>query len=142
MKLLLDTCILAELRDPQRNHLIKQALTPFRDEDLYLSVITIGEIAKGIALLPTSRKKNELLEWLTGLEQHYSERILPIGRDVAFMWGELTVRSKHEGTNISTCDGLLAATALFHGLHFMTRNIRHFQSTGALIIDPGNETPH
>ncbi len=137
MKILLDTCILAELRDPHRRDALRTMLDPFNDEDLFLSVITIGEIAKGITLLPESRKKNDLTRWLAGLEQQFSDRIVSIDRNIALMWGELTARSKTEGITIPACDGLIAATALFHGFHIMTRNVRHFKSTGALIINPG-----
>ncbi len=139
MRLLLDTCILAELRDPRRSHTIEKALAPFRDEDLFLSVITIGEVVKGISLLPESRKKQDLATWLTGLETQFADRILPIDHDTALMWGELTARSQAEGVIIPACDGLIAATALFHGLHIMTRNVRHFKSTGVFLINPGNE---
>lgn len=139
MKILIDTCILAELRKPKGSHSIRIALAPFDDEDLFLSVLTIGEIAKGIALLPESRKKHELITWITGLEQQFSERILPINRNISLMWGELTARAKTEGIIIPACDGLIAATALYHGLHIMTRNIRHFKPTGAFIIDPGTD---
>jgi predicted nucleic acid-binding protein len=139
MRLLLDTCVLAELRDPRRGHAIEMALSPFRDEDIFLSVITIGEVVKGISLLQESRKKQDLTTWLTGLETQFTDRILPIDHDTALMWGELTARSQTEGIVIPSCDGLIAATALFHGLHIMTRNVRHFKSTGALLINPGNE---
>lgn len=136
MRLLLDTCILAELRDPQRGRVIETALAPFRDDDLFLSVITIGEVVKGISLLPESRKKQDLTNWLTGLESQFADRILPIDHDTALMWGELTARSQAEGVTVPACDGLIAATALFHGLHIMTRNVRHFTSTGVFLIHP------
>ena len=139
MKLLLDTCILAELRRSKESHSIREALAPFDDDDLFLSVLTIGEIAKGIALLPDSRKKHELTNWLNGLEHQFSDRILPITRDISLMWGELTARAQIEGIIIPACDGLIAATALYHGLHVMTRNIRHFKQTGAFTIDPGRD---
>lgn len=134
MKILLDTCILAELRHPKGNPSIKQALVPFDDEDLFISVITIGEISKGISLLPESRKKQELSNWLNGLEQQFSDRILPIDREVAFMWGELTARTKTNGSILPACDGLIAATALCYGLHVMTQNKKHFNATGVFMF--------
>lgn len=139
MKVLLDTCILAELRHPHKSDSIKVTLAPFTDEDLFLSVLTIGEIAKGIAYLPESRKKHNLTYWLNELEHQFSDRILPIDRDIAHMWGELTARAQSDGITVPSSDGLIAATALYHGLHIMTRNVRHFKATGVFIIDPGKE---
>lgn len=134
MKLLLDTCILAELRHPKGNPAIKETLSSFDDKDIFISVITIGEISKGISLLPESRKKQELAHWLNGLEQQFSDRILPIDREVAFMWGELTARTKTNGFILPVSDGLIAATALCHGLHVMTQNMKHFKETGVFIF--------
>ncbi len=138
MKILLDTCILGELRRPQTSDSIQAALAPFDDEDLFLSVLTIGEITKGIVLLSESRKKHELTKWLNGLEHQFSDRILSLNHEIALMWGELTGRAEADGIIIPVSDGLIAATALYHGLHIMTRNLRHFKATGAFLIDPGN----
>jgi len=137
MKLLLDTCILAALRQPKGDVSLREALEPFDDEDLFISVLTIGEIAKGIFLLPESRKKHDLTNWLNGLEQQFADRILPVDREVAFMWGELTARAKEKGITVPACDGLIAATALCYGLHVMTRNVKHFNATGAFLMDLG-----
>ena len=134
MKLLLDTCIITELRHPKCDFSIKTTLTPFDDEDLFISVLTIGEIAKGIFLLPESRKKYELTTWLNGLEQKFADRILQIDRDVAFLWGELTARAKTDGITVPPSDGLIAATALHYGLHVMTKNVKHFNGTGAFMM--------
>lgn len=136
MKALLDTCVLAELRRPEGNPAVKSAVAETPDGDLYLSVLTVGEIAKGIALLAAGRKKKALGSWLTGLEGKFGDRILAIDVDTARIWGELTARAQKAGVSIPGVDGLLAATALRHGLHVMTRNSRHFEASGALIIDP------
>jgi len=135
MRLLLDTCILAELRHPQGSDIIKSTISQYDDNALFLSVLTVGEIAKGINLLPESRKKLELTNWFTSLEQQFDDRILPIDRDTAVMWGELTARAQNEGITIPACDGLIAATALRYGLHVVTKNLKHFQDTGVLILE-------
>lgn len=136
MKILLDTCILAELRKPEGSPAVKAALDLVVSEDLFLSVLTIGEITKGIALLQSGRQKQALAEWLAGLECHFNDRILPLSKEIAIMWGELTARAQTEGITVPACDGLIAATALYHGLHVMTRNVKHFRATGVLILDP------
>jgi predicted nucleic acid-binding protein len=110
------------------------------DADLYLSVLTVGEIAKGIGLLAAGRKKKALTSWLTGLETKFGDRILTIDVETARLWGGITARAQKSGIIIPGVDGLLAAIALQHGLHVMTRNSRHFEASGALIIDPWQNT--
>jgi predicted nucleic acid-binding protein len=115
---------------------VKSAVAELADGDLFLSVLTLGEIAKGIALLAAGRKKKALGTWLTGLESNFGDRILGIDTETAPIWGELTAKAQNAGEIIPAGDGLLAATALRHGLHVMTRNTRHFQASGALVLDP------
>ena len=136
MKALLDTCVLTELRKHDGHAGVKSAVAELADGDLFLSVLTLGEIAKGIALLAAGRKKKALGTWLTGLESNFGDRILEIDTETARIWGELTARAQKAGEIIPAVDGLLAATALRHGLHVMTRNTRHFQASGALVLDP------
>ncbi len=140
MKTLLDTCVLTELRQPEGHPAVKSAVAEIPDADLYLSVLTVGEIAKGIGLLAAGRKKKALTSWLTGLETKFGDRILAIDIETARLWGEFTARAQKSGIIIPGVDGLLAATALRHGLRVMTRNTGHFEASGALIIDPWQYT--
>ncbi len=136
MRALLDTNILAELVKENGNPAVKAALDEIPAANVFLSVLTVGEIVKGIALLAPGRKKQHLTKWLAGLENQYAERVLPLDVETARIWGELTARTQKAGVVIPPTDGLLAATALRHGLHVMTRNTLHFEASGALIIDP------
>ena len=136
MRVLLDTCVLSELRKAQVDVGVRQAVDEIPDDDLFVSVISIGEIAKGIALLDDSRRKRELQSWLQSLERDYATRILPVDRDTAHIWGELTATARKNGRIISASDGLIAATARGHGLHVMTRNVFDFEPTGAMLINP------
>jgi toxin FitB len=136
MKALLDTCILSGLRHPTHANLLKNAMQFIDTNDLFLSVISIGEIAKGIALLPASKKKSELQNWALRLENVYADRILNITREVVHIWGELTAQAKLKGIIIPVSDGLIAATALANGLHVMTSNVADFQATGVLLLNP------
>ena len=79
---------------------------------------------------------DSLTEWLSGIEGFYGERILPITRHTASIWGEIAARCQKAGISLSAADGLIAATAIEYGLHVLTRNSRDFQATGALVSDP------
>ncbi len=136
MRVLLDTCVLSELRKPQVDPGLRQAVDEIPDDDLFVSVISIGEIAKGIALLDESRRKRELQSWLQALERDYATRILQVDRETAHIWGELTAAARKNGQGISASDRLIAATARRHGLHIMTRNVADFEPTGAMLINP------
>ncbi|KAJ3055151.1 hypothetical protein HK102_011412 [Quaeritorhiza haematococci] len=104
-------------RDPNGNPAVKAALDEIPTPDVFLSVLTVGEIVKGIALLAPGPKKKHLAAWLAGIENLYGERTLPLDVETARIWGELTARSQKSGVVIPPTDGLLAATALRHGLH-------------------------
>ena len=108
----------------------------FRDQDLFISVITLGELTKGIALVDPGRRQQALTDWLLGLEQQFSDRILEITSDVVRIWGELTAAAQLNGRVAPATDGLIAATALHHGLKVMTRNIDDFAPTGAEVLNP------
>ena len=136
MRILIDTCVLSEIRNPNGNPAVKTAVLQAPDDSLFLSVLSVGEIAKGIALVKAGARRRALSLWLTGLQQQFSERILPIELETAQLWGDLTARLQTQGIIIPAVDGLLAATALQHGMHVMTRNTRHFAATSALIVDP------
>jgi len=136
MRALLDTCILSELRSPRPNSGVRQAIAEFADDDLFVSVVSAGEIAKGIALLKDSRNKRALDSWLQALEVGYADRLLPVDLETAHIWGELTATAQKRGRAIPAADGLIAATALHHGLHVMTRNTPDFEATGVLLLNP------
>lgn len=136
MKVLLDTCTVAEIRKPKPDEAVVEAVRAIPDERLFLSVLTVGEIAKGIGLLAAGKKRTELTSWLTGLEGQFSERILPIDAETGRMWGELAARAQKKGHPIAAVDGLIAATALRYGLQVMTRNEGDFKATGVRVINP------
>jgi len=105
-------------------------------ESLFVSVVSVGEIAKGIALLRESQKKSALRAWLQALERDYDDRLLPVDLEPGHIWGELTAAAQKTGKTVPASDGLIAATARRHGLHLMTRNTAHFESTGVLLLNP------
>ena len=139
MKVLLDTCVLTELRHPQGNPAVKAAVALIPDDEIYLSALVLGEIAQGVALLPDGRKKRALSSWLTALGSQFADRILPVDAETAHLWGDISARARQGGYILPVVNGLLAATALRHGLHVMTHATAQFAATGALIVDPWKE---
>ena len=136
MRVLLDTCVLSELRLPKGDPRVRHAVDVLGSDDLFISVLTVGEIAKGIALLKESKNKRNLRAWLQTLERDYSDRILPVDLETSHIWGELTAAAQKAGKVFPASDGLIAATARRHGLHVMTRNAKDFQPTGVLLLNP------
>jgi predicted nucleic acid-binding protein len=109
------------------------------DEQLYISVISLGEISKGIATLPESKRRSQLRRWLAQtLRPWFEGRILPVNESVAERWGLLAGQAKLRGKGLKVEDGLIAATALEHGLTLVTRNVRDFEGLGVVVLDPWN----
>ena len=136
MRVLLDTCVLSELRLPKINPGVREAMDALDSGDLFVSVLSVGEIAKGIALLQEGRKKQALQTWLLTMERSYRGRLLPVDLETSRIWGEITAAAQRIGRQIPAGDGLIAATARRHGLHVMTRNTADFQATGVLLLNP------
>ena len=136
MKYLLDTCIISELVRPAPNRKVVDWLNEVSSEALFLSVITIGEIRKGLTKLPGSKKKERLTVWLNTLLDEYKEQILPIDLMVAENWGTLQGNAEIAGTPMSSIDSLLAATAYTYNLTLTTRNESDFVPSGVPIINP------
>jgi predicted nucleic acid-binding protein len=106
---------------------------------LYLSVLTLGEIRKSLAVLPQGRKRTRLETWLeVDLRARFSGRILPIDGEIADRWGLLAANAKRVGETLSAIDGLLAATALHHNLTIVSRNVSDFADIGAQVLNPWN----
>jgi predicted nucleic acid-binding protein len=128
---LLDTCVLSEAR--RRDTKAVAWLRRADSDSLYLSVITLGEIMKGIALKePSDPKASAVLrEWLLRLHRDYADRTLPIDAEVALEWGRLAARRPRP-----MADALIAATALVHRKFVVTRNVDDFADAGVELINP------
>lgn len=136
MRVLIDTCVLSEVRRPQANPRVRSLVAAVPEADLFLSVVTIGEIVNGIVRLAPGQRRRDLETWLMQLEQLHASHILPIDTETARIWGEVTAKAAQQGRVIPAADGLIAATAMRHGLHVMTRDTPDFQTAGVLVIDP------
>jgi len=136
VRALLDTCVISEVRRRTGHPRVRAQVEAIRSSDLFLSVVTVGELAKGIALLPAGKRREALSEWLLTLEQEYAARVLPVDTETARIWGELTAAAQQRGKTVSVSAGLIAASAIRHGLHIITRNVSDFSETGAMLVNP------
>ena len=136
MKYLLDTCVISELVKPTPNRKVVDWINELPSEALFLCVITIGEVRKGLTKLPDSKKKERLTLWLDTLLIEYRERILSIDLKVCDNWGILQGNAEKAGTRMSTIDSLIAATTYTHNLTLVTRNENDFTPSNIPIINP------
>jgi len=131
---LLDTNVASEARKRRRaNPNVLAWLDSIEDSELFLSVLVLGEIRKGVEQVRQAdpRRARALERWLDGLERTFADRLLPVSAAIADQWGRLSAIRP-----ISTVDGLLAATALVHGMTLVTRNVRHVAHTGVKLLNP------
>jgi len=107
---------------------------------LFVSVVTIGELRKGFTILPQSKRRVFLEDWLRDdFLPWFAGRILPVTQAIADRWGILDGESQLRGTPLNTADGMIAATAIEHDLTLVTRNVKDFSGLGLAILDPWQE---
>lgn len=133
---LLDTNVVSELVRPRPHPGVVRWIATTNESLLHLSVLTLGEIRKGIASRPDVGRRAKLESWLHDLVLRFSSRILPIDLAIADRWGRLSGHSKTEGVTLPVIDGLLAATALHNNLVLVTRNLTDIGITGVETFDP------
>lgn len=139
MNYLLDTCVMSELVKATPDENVINWINNTPDERLFLSVITIGEIRKGLTKLPDSKKKYRLTNWLNTLLENYEARIYPVDLAVAESWGTIQGKAENNGTPVASVDGLIAAVAQTHNLIIVTRNEKDFAATNVTIVNPWKE---
>jgi predicted nucleic acid-binding protein len=138
---LLDTNVISELMKPRANRRVAQWVDSTSEDLLFLSVITIGEVRKGIDLLSEGDPRRAALQsWLDhDLRVRFARRLLPFDDGIAERWGQLEALAKLRRQTVPTIDAQLAATALHHGLTFATRNTAHLRPTGVSLFNPWSE---
>lgn len=133
MSYLLDTNVLSELRKPRGDANVRRWFDDVRSDELFLSVLVLGEVRQGVERLKRRDQAQAAVfeAWLDGLAASYRERLLPVGLEVVDTWGRLNA-----GGPLPVIDGLLAATALVHGLTLVTRNTRDVERSGVQLLNP------
>jgi len=134
MSYLLDTNVLSELVRAKPDPAVLAWFEQVPDDSLHISVLTLGEIRKGVEMVADVRRKEKLRLWLEHtLPDWFEGRLLPIDEPVAEQWGRLLAEA---GRTLPAVDSLLAATALHHGLRMVTRNAQDFRVPGLEVVNP------
>lgn len=137
MNYLLDTCVISELAGVKPNRRVITWIDSQDETSLFLSALTIGELTKGVARLPQSKKRAQLREWLANdVAQRFDHRTLSVDADVAIAWGELLGRSERVGAKLPIMDSLIAATAQHYGMTVVTRNVKDMLRCEVAIYNP------
>jgi len=143
MSYLIDTCCISELVKKKPN---PNVLKWFADQDelsMYLSVITFGELRKGIEKLPDSKKKKELNQWVKeDLNYRFKNRVLNINMKEVNRWGKILAKAEKDGKPLPAIDSLIAATAQVHDLSVVTRNTQDMEGSGVEVINPWTYEPN
>ena len=140
MKYLLDTCVVSELMKNSPSENVISWLKNQDEANLYLSVLTFGEIEKGIEKVPDERRKNKLTTWLEeDLNQRFKGRIIPIDQNVAIKWGEIQGIPEKSGKTMPSIDGLIAVSALVYHCTVVTRNKSDMKNSTVELLNPWNK---
>ena len=139
MNYLLDTCVISELANRHPNAQVISWLQSRSPESLYLSVVTIGELMKGIAKRGGDQRALALEKWLkTEILVSFADRIIPVRRDISLEWGRICGEAERIGRKRPAIDAIIVATALVHGLELVTRNVEDMAGMGVPIFNPFN----
>lgn len=136
MKYLLDTCVISELIKTKPDQNVVKWIEEKDEEHLFISVICLGEIKKGITKIADQKRKNQLIDWFNKLEERFEGRILPIDQNVAEKWGTIQGELENKGLAMPTIDSLIACSALAYNMSVVTRNEKDMQRSGVEIINP------
>lgn len=137
MKYLLDTCVLSEMVAPNATPSVVRFVDGLDPAVTHLSVISIGEIQRGISRLPAAARRSRLESWLrTELLSRFEGQILTVDVATMITWGEITARVEIEGRRMPVMDSLIAASARTHDCVLITRNVADFEPAGIEIINP------
>lgn len=127
------------IREPKRARPDAGVIAWLQDQlpsDLHISVITVGELRRGIVRLEPGRRRDDLDFWLEDMILRYGERILPVDLEATERWASIAEANRAAGRVSEMTDELIAATAHVHGLTIVTRNVRHFEHSGCRVLSP------
>jgi predicted nucleic acid-binding protein len=134
---LIDTNVISEFVKPEPSLQVKRWFEAADPESLFASVITFGEIRIGIEDLAEGKRRAALEQWIEqGVPDWFQANLLPVTKAITDRWGQITVQAKRKGITVPTADGLIAATAIEHGLTIVTRNVKDFGGIEVSLVNP------
>ena len=136
MKYLLDTCVLSEFVKAAPEARVLAWINDRAETDLHVAAMSLAELQRGVARLPASRRKTDLMAWLEKLQTGFADRIFSFTGQTAVYWGEMCARVEADGRTMAAFDSIIAATALEHGLVLVTRNDRDFAAALPVVFNP------
>ena len=137
MKYLLDTCVISELIKKNPSQKVIKWVTKIEENNLFISVFTVGEIHKGIDKLPASKKKEQLHKWVNyDLKERFKDRIIDFDPLTATTWGKVQAESESAGKAMPAIDGQIAATGISYDFTVVTRNTTDMEITGVSLFNP------
>ena len=137
---LLDTNVLSEFaRTGKPDRHVDRWLKSAPEESLFASVLTFGEIRRGIELLPPGKRRTQLEYWQDDLVATFESRLFPVTKAIADRWAVISAQAQRTGITLANIDGLIAATALSHDLTLVTRNVKDFIGIDVSLVNPWEE---
>jgi predicted nucleic acid-binding protein len=137
MNYLLDTNVVSEIPKPRPNAGVLRWLDQTDEDKIFLSVVTIAELRRGIERLPPGRRRRALDDWFRNeLRPRFEGRLLPVDAEVAETCGKLMATCEASGRTMELADALIAATTEVHNLALVTRNVSHFQASVKHFVTP------
>ncbi|MDP1872167.1 MAG: type II toxin-antitoxin system VapC family toxin [Gallionella sp.] len=133
---LLDTCVLSELVKANPESAVLAWMAERKEHELFVSAMTIAELYRGIAKLPTSPRKSDLTVWLQQVEAGFDERVMSFTLDTAHVWAQMCANAEAAGKSMAAFDSIIVATAVEHSLCLVTRNIRDFSNVSVELLNP------
>ncbi|MEK7826420.1 MAG: type II toxin-antitoxin system VapC family toxin [Thermodesulfobacteriota bacterium] len=142
MKYLLDTCVISELVKKEPHPAVIRWMDAGDESRMYLSVLTLGELIKGITKLPDGEKREKLQSWVSNdLALRFGQRLVEIDAEIAWAWGTLLGEAEKRGEKLPVVDSLIAVSANVHGLIVVTRNVQDMARCQAKVFNPWESQP-
>ena len=136
MRYLLDTCVLSEMIKSVPDANVIQWFQARKPHELFISAMTWGELKRGVARLPQSKRRSELTLWLEQLEAGFEDRILAFDQQASEVWAQMTVLAEAQGKSMAAFDSIIAATARACECKLVTRNVRDFAHADIDVFNP------
>lgn len=137
MKFLLDTCVISEIIRPKPSSKVIKWIKKEEESNFFISVLTVGELHKGIEKLSESKRKEELHNWVENdLKDRFWNRVIDIDLHVAMQWGKIQGIAEKAGRPMPAIDSLIAATGIVHHLTVVTRNTVDMKESGVALFNP------